>query len=90
MKGAMVANKRPTTSGKGASNLFDPVGIYAAWTDATERTVEQVREAQRQLKVASARADVDLAYSQFKSHSDAGAARNLASAVTGYLEIIRD
>jgi len=70
-------------------NPFDPLGIYAAWTSAAERTAEQMKEAQRQLKLTAARADVDAAYAAFRNVSDAESAGNLAKAVESFLNVAR-
>lgn len=68
------------------NNPFDPLGIYSTWTGAAERSVAQLREAQRQLKLTAARADVDVAYLAFRNVSDVTSATNLAAAVASYLE----
>ena len=66
-------------------NPFDPLGIYKSWTDAAERTTEQMREAQRQLKLTAARADVDASYAAFRNVSDTASAQNLRKAVDAYI-----
>jgi hypothetical protein len=68
-------------------NPFDPFNLYATWSSAAERTAEQMKEAQRQLKLTAARADVDASYLAFRNNSDRTSAENLAKAVTGYLEV---
>jgi hypothetical protein len=68
-------------------NLFDPLGIYRSWTDAAERTTEQLREAQRQARLTAARADVDASYAAFRNVSDTKSAENLAKAVAAFLEL---
>ena len=68
-------------------NPFDPLGVYAAWSNAAERTAEQMKEAQRQLRLTAARADVDAAYAAFRNVSDTESAENLAKAVAGYLNV---
>jgi len=70
------------------ANPFDPFGIYKTWTNAAERTAEQMREAQRQLKLTAARADVDASYAAFRNVSDKTAAENLAKAVAAYLDVV--
>jgi len=67
-------------------NPFDPWGVYATWTNAAKRSAEQVREAQRQLKLTSARADVDAAYLMFQNVSDPESAENLIKAVEVFIE----
>jgi len=72
-----------------STNPFDPLGVYYAWSTAAERTAEQMKEAQRQLKLTAARADVDAAYSAFRNVSDAESAGNLAKAVESFLNVAR-
>ena len=67
------------------ANPFDPFGIYKSWTDAAERTTEQVREAQRQLQLTAARADVDASYAAFRNVSDVKSAENLRKAVDAFI-----
>jgi hypothetical protein len=69
------------------TNPFDPFGIYKSWTDAAERTAEQMREAQRQLKLTAARADVDASYAAFRNVSDVKSAENLRKAVDAYIAV---
>ena len=69
------------------ANPFDPLGIYKAWTDAAERTTEQLREAQRQARLTAARADVDASYAAFRNVSDTKSAENLRKAVDAFLEL---
>jgi hypothetical protein len=68
-------------------SLFDPLGIYKTWTDAAERTADQLREAQRQARLTAARADVDASYAAFRNVSDTKSAENLAKAVAAFIEV---
>jgi hypothetical protein len=70
-------------------NPFDPLGIYKAWTDAAERTTEQLREAQRQARLTAARADIDASYGAFRNISDTKSAENLLKAVEAYIELCK-
>ena len=68
-----------------ATNPFDPFGVYKAWTDAAERTTEQLREAARQAQLTAARADVDASYAAFRNVSDSKSAENLRKAVDAFI-----
>lgn len=72
-----------------APNPFDPFGLYKRWTDAAERTTEQLREAQRQARLTAARADVDASYAAFRNVSDTKSAEHLLKAVEAYIELCK-
>lgn len=70
------------------TNPFDPFAAYNTWMTAAARTAEQLQEARRQAKLTAARADVDLAYGQFRNVSDRESAENLAAAVAAFLSVV--
>jgi hypothetical protein len=72
----------------GSFDPFDPFGVVRATTESLARAQAQAREAARQARLNTAKADVTAAYTAWVAQPDRPAALNLQEAVTTYLSIL--